>query len=595
MKRVCRSWTVVVVGALVIGACATPPEPTDASRAQVIRLELEGLLSDGEPQRVIPRVTALRDEEIIPASELDRYFELSVARIIQQFDDAMESAEYGAALSAWHSLRALGIEPSGNEDASALESSLLAGKAEALFDEGNSAAALAVLLQAPSPGLLSAQLLELGIDAAMSLNNRAAAAVLADALEPQGNLQEEIRLFLSGRELPVEMLDGVVTVLVNRGLRLEGGVGIPDRVIGSGFFVDPRGYIITNYHVIESEVDPEYEGYSRLHVRLRGDRATRVPARVVGFSPVFDIALLKVELNAPYVFSFSDARELRPGASIVAIGSPGGLENSISSGVISATGRRFLQMGETMQIDVPINPGNSGGPLLDENGQLVGVVFAGIEQFEGVNFAIPAYWINRFLPLLYEPGAVPHPWFGVAVEQHDEGLEVIYVVLGSPAEQAGLRVGDVVTSINGVEVSTVPEAHDLLLERSPGTLIRLDLERAGGRQSVYAALTERPRRPVVDALDNDLRERLYPVLYGMRVERSGRDFFRQVYTVNRVYRGTTADEIGISTGDRFTELGFDLISESQVVLLQMFIQKRTDGFMRTNIQIPAFSERDNFL
>jgi S1-C subfamily serine protease len=558
----------------------------------VVREQLELLVTGEQPQQVLSRVNDLRTQNLLATSELDRFSAAAVEELERSLDDAIDRGEHEQALISYWSLVASGQR----EPDPAFETQLYLGRARELLSSGAEPAALASLLQAPELGSLPLDSVNTALETALRLNNRAVAAELVPVLEELGQQPAaSVLSFIEESEAPVDMLDGVVTIFVNRGLRLERGVGIPDRVIGSGFFVDPRGYIVTNYHVIESEVDPEYEGYSRLYVRLREDPDTRIPARVIGYSPIFDVALLKIEVDAPYVFSFSDTRELRPGSRIYAIGSPGGLENSISSGVISATGRRFLQMGDTMQIDVPINPGNSGGPLLDERGRLVGVVFAGIEQFEGVNFAIPAYWINRFLPSLYAERTVPHPWMGVAVSQERSGLEVMYVALGSPAAVAGLQVGDVLTHINGVSVDTVPEAHEQVLSRAADSLVSIQYEREGEERIALPVLAERPRRPVLEALDSDLRERLYPVLFGMEVERAGRDFFRPAYAVSRVYRGSTADEIGISEGDRFTELGFDLQSELQVVLLQVFIQKRTEGFVRTNLQLPAFVERDNFL
>ncbi len=406
---------------------------------------------------------------------------------------------------------------------------------------------------------------------------------------------DEIAEFVAGSTSPITAVDGTVTVWVNRGIRLEGGIGFPDRVIGSGFFIDPRGYLITNHHVIASEVDPEYEGYSRLYVRLPDDPDERVPAQVVGYDRVFDIALLKVELDAPYVLSFTDIRSLEPGRRIIAIGSPGGLENTITSGIISATGRRFLQMGDALQVDVPINPGSSGGPLLDEDGNLIGVVFAGIEQFEGVNFAIPSYWIQNFLPDLYTEGEVVHPWIGVAVEPVADGLEVSYVAHGSPAVAAGLMPGDVITHVGPWESSRIGSAQRIILSYDPGALLPVTWVRGDETVTSLVALAERPYSPVVEALEEDVPERLFPVLYGMRVSREGEVSLFRKYRVDRVYRGSVADETGITAGDTFTEREFRVDEELRIAFLRIVVKKRTEGFMQTGIQLPAYIETDTFL
>jgi S1-C subfamily serine protease len=366
-------------------------------------------------------------------------------------------------------------------------------------------------------------------------------------------------------------------------------------VIGSGFFIDPRGYLITNHHVIASEVDPEYEGYSRLYVRLPSDPDERIPARVVGYDRVFDIALLKVEIEAPYVLSLTDIRALEPGLRIVAIGSPGGLENTITSGIISATGRRFLQMGDAMQMDVPINPGSSGGPLLDERGNLVGVVFAGIEQFEGVNFAIPSFWIHGFLPDLYGEGEVTHPWIGTSVVVAERGLEVVYVAPGSPAVAAGLQPGDVITGIGPWEVDQIGAAQRVILTLDPGSLVSVRWTRGEQELETLVALARRPYSPLEEALQDDIRDPVYAVLFGMQVSRLGESSVLRRYTVDRVYRGSIADETGITEGDTFTEREFDVDDELRIAFLRIVVKKRTQGFMQTGIQLPAYIETDTFL
>ncbi|TFG61478.1 MAG: trypsin-like serine protease, partial [Spirochaetales bacterium] len=274
-------------------------------------------------------------------------------------------------------------------------------------------------------------------------------ASLAEAMRTRGlSTPPEYSAQAEGAFPGPDTQKGTVTILVNRGIKLEGGMGYPDQVIGSGFFIDRSGYILTNYHVISSEVDPEYEGFSRLYVRLHSSAKDRIPAKVVGYDRIFDIALLKIEIESPYVFGFTDTKQVNPGDRIFAIGSPGGLENTITSGIVSATGRRFLQMGDTIQVDVPINPGNSGGPLLNDAGELIGLVFAGIEQFEGVNFAIPSYWFRRLIPDLYLGSELVHSWFGLAVNEDNKKLTTMYVLPGGPAFKAGLKRDDIITAVN---------------------------------------------------------------------------------------------------------------------------------------------------
>lgn len=591
MKLVVKLVAVGLLGTMIL-SCATGPEPVVAARPELIRRDLRALIVDGRPEAAVQRISALRNEDVVEAAVLDTLYRDAIATMREMYEKAVEENRPRDAVRLYRNLVAVGAA---EDDPSRLSLHYLE-TARILADEGNEPAALATFLQAPELSDLPAEALAEAVEIAVRLNNRYAASIIAEILGPSWRDENpDVVAFASGAASPIEMSAGVVTVWVNRGLRLEGGMGIPDRVIGSGFFIDPRGYIVTNYHVIASEVDPRYEGYSRLYIRLPSDPAGRIPARVVGYSRAFDVALLKTEIDAPYVFSFTDIRSLEPGTSIMAIGSPGGLETSITSGIISAVGRRFLEMGDAMQMDVPVNPGNSGGPLLDRQGRLVGVVFAGIQQFDGVNFAIPSYWINTFLPALFEERRVVHPWIGIAAEPVSGGLEVTYVARSSPALEAGLEVGDVITSIGEWSVTRIGPAQSILLQNDVDSLLPLRWQRNGDELEGLVTLASRPESPVEEALELDLHERLYPVLFGMQVERIGGISLRPNYEVTRVYRGSMADESGITAGDRFIERDFTYDEKRRVVFLQMFIQKRTQGFLQTGMQLPAYVERDNFL
>jgi S1-C subfamily serine protease len=167
---------------------------------------------------------------------------------------------------------------------------------------------------------------------------------------------------------------------------------------GSGIIIGKNEemlLIATNYHVIESEVDPEYEGYSRLYIKTSEDSETKIPAKVVGYDSVMDLALLKTEITPKYVFQLGSSENLEIGDQIYAIGSPLGLEKTITSGIISTTDRKITTMGTVMQIDASVNAGNSGGPAVSKEGLVQGVVFAGIEGSQGLNFAIPVEYLKN--------------------------------------------------------------------------------------------------------------------------------------------------------------------------------------------------------
>ncbi|ULQ60480.1 S1C family serine protease [Brucepastera parasyntrophica] len=343
------------------------------------------------------------------------------------------------------------------------------------------------------------------------------------------------------------MIQGTVTVWVDRGVRVQSGVGYADRVIGSGFFIDKSGYIVTNYHVIASEVDPKYEGYSRLYIKLASDSDTRIPARVIGWDPVFDLALLKTEIEPSVVFQLGSSESLVVGTRIYAIGSPAGLEQTLTSGIVSAQKRRLISLGDILQIDAPINQGNSGGPIVDEAGRVQAIVFAGIESFEGLNFAIPVEYLKIILPDLYAGGEVSHPWVGaygktVALpgSSAPAGVGLFYAVPGEPSSVSGIPENAVITSMNGIQVNTLEDLQYQLIRQIPGSIVRLSGiagESESGEPQTrdwYVYLSNRPEVPGKLIFDRDIKSRaLYP-FFGMKLEKVGR--FNK-YVVTQIIKG----------------------------------------------------------
>lgn len=389
-------------------------------------------------------------------------------------------------------------------------------------------------------------------------------------------------------------VDASVTVWVDKGIRLQDGVGFPDRNIGTGFYVGQDGYIITNYHVIASEVDPEYEGKSELFIRPAGNPQLRIPAAVVGYDRVFDIALLKAEVDAPAVLSFSPFQLLAVGSPLYAVGSPGGLESTVTAGIVSASGRRILQLGDFVQIDVPINPGNSGGPVFDVEGHLLGVVFAGVEQFEGVNFAIPSFWIQYFFPQLFKMGAVKHPWFGLSLRETGEGLLVDYVFPESPAEESGFRVGEIITAIGDQAVSSIPDSQAVLLAEGPGQLYEITLKSATPtplHRLIHSG--ERPYSPFKDILGDQLANVWLPPLFGMKVIIT--DGSPSLYTITEVFLGSIADESGLSVNDNFRLLNWFIEPDLGIAVLQVLIQTQTKGYLEEGLQLASYIELSSFL
>ena len=534
-----------------------------------------------------------RESKDVSAETIEGLYKTAFSSVEKEFNTAIEEEDYRVALTMYRSAATLGIEAVTDEWNS---DSLTLKLAYAYKEKGKVLPALNMFRKIISSDEVTIEDLILFGQIAVEEQHRSMLEeIVKELTRRKGDIPEEQLQFLQKPVNPAGMLKGTVTVWVNRGLRIEKGLGYPDRVIGSGFFIDKRGYILTNYHVIASEVDPEYEGYSRLYIKMSESVNDRHPAKVVGYDRIFDIALLKVEMTPSYVFDLDTNEKLEPGAKIFAIGSPAGLENTITSGIISAVERRFLQMGDTMQVDVPINPGNSGGPLLNENGRLIGVVFAGIEQFEGINFAIPSHWVEMILPDLYDEGDVVHSWLGAAMHDTDGNLEIMYTLPGEPAARGGMVTGDIIRSIDGREFTNIRNVQQYFISLGRDAVIEIIWGRDGKEYSGYFTLADRPYNPMEVAIKRDRRDNLFLPLFGMEIEETKAIFLDKSYTVKRVYKGTVADETGISVNDPLKVKNWQVDAENSVAALQIYIKKRKAGFMESIIQLAAYLEIDSFI
>jgi S1-C subfamily serine protease len=223
------------------------------------------------------------------------------------------------------------------------------------------------------------------------------------------------------------------------------------------------------------------------------------------------------------------------------------------------------------------------------------VVFAGIEQFEGVNFVIPYSWVNKALPALYRGGEARHPWLGMAVQETDKGLEVLYALPGGPAAAAGLEAGDQLAALNGVEHRKLGPLQAALLEQEPGTLVTLSWKRGSETLNGFLSLGERPFSPLEEALAKDRRERVLYPLFGMRLAKTGSFLWRDSYVVERVLAGSVADETGLSEGDPLTITAWKVNREERFALVQIVVKKRKSGFLESAVQLAAYLEVDNFI
>ena len=312
--------------------------------------------------------------------------------------------------------------------------------------------------------------------------------------------------------------------------------------LGSGVIVDPSGIIITNDHVIR--------GASAIHVVLADGR--ELEAEVIGSDANNDLAVLKVSSKqALPAAKLGTSSDLMIGETVIAIGSPFGLSKTVTSGVVSATGRTFKADGRTyndfLQTDAAINPGNSGGPLLNVDGDVIGINTAIFASAQGIGFAIPADKVRRIVDELTRFGKVRPAWVGLETQDlsprlsrqlgwdRTYGVVVSDVEPGSPADQAGIRRGDVLAEMGGSRIS---DSEDYVT-RARGYPARaafpLVLFREGAQRTVQVTPVEFPPQLIEALAWNRLGLRVKPV--------------RGAMAVQSVRPGSAADEVGLEPGD----------------------------------------------
>jgi S1-C subfamily serine protease len=317
------------------------------------------------------------------------------------------------------------------------------------------------------------------------------------AVEPRGALSEAERATIA-------MFDAIapsVVQVVVRSASLNPFAEEEERRVssGTGFIWDEAGHVVTNNHVVQ--------GAGAVAVRLASGEA--VQAKAVGFAPNYDLAVLKIQgaKQLPPPIPLGSSTDLKVGQSAFAIGNPFGLDQSLTSGIISALKRRLPTSGgreiaNVIQTDAAVNPGNSGGPLLDSAGRLIGVTTAILSPSgsnAGIGFAIPADTVNRIVPELIENGRVPTPGIGivaateaVATRLGVEGVIVVETAPGSPARNAGLRgvdlargsIGDVIVEINGKPVRRLSDLTDEIEQTGVGKSVRLSVTRGNQTRTV---------------------------------------------------------------------------------------------------------------
>jgi serine protease Do len=355
--------------------------------------------------------------------------------------------------------------------------------------------------------------------------------------------------------------------------------------LGSGVIIDPAGLVLTNDHVIR--------GASAIHVVLADGR--QIDADVIGSDADNDLALLKIQSKSALPHAkLGTSRDLMIGETVIAIGSPFGLSKTVTVGALSATGRSFKADGKTyndfLQTDAAINPGNSGGPLLNADGDIIGINTAIFASAQGIGFAIPADKVRRIVTELTQFGKLRPAWIGVSVENlpveaaaakgwdKNYGVRVTAVDTGSPAQKAGVRVGDIVTEIGGARVSSEEDFDTRLRGYPAGAEVSFSLFREGATRVLTFTAVEFPMKRA----EGLAWERL-----GLRVSKS-----RQGVALSAVRQGSAADRIGLSAGDvllRFNNQTLDsvdaflqaVVSARQSKSVLLLVQRGRRGYYIT--------------
>jgi serine protease Do len=336
---------------------------------------------------------------------------------------------------------------------------------------------------------------------------------------------------------------------------------------GSGFVISPDGYIVTNHHVV-GDAD---------HVRVTLSDGRKFDAKLAGSDPETEIALIKVDATGLPTIPLGDSDQLRVGEWVLAIGSPFGLEHSVTSGIVSARGRGnvgIVDYADFIQTDAAINPGNSGGPLLDMNGRIIGMNTAIVSRTggsNGVGFAIPVNMIKYISDQLRNHGTIARGYLGISIQnltpdlakwfglEEGRGVLVADVAKDSPAERAGLKRDDVIVEFNGQPVQEAGSFRSRVATTAPGAAIEMAIMRDGKRETKTIDIGTLPGEHV--AMNTGPQEQAEHTDVGLAVQPLTDDLAKRLgyegehgVVVSEVTPGSEAARAGIREGDLIKEV-----------------------------------------
>jgi serine protease Do len=334
------------------------------------------------------------------------------------------------------------------------------------------------------------------------------------------------------------------------------------RSLGSGFIIDREGYIVTNNHVIE--------GADEIKVRLSNEK--EYDAEIVGRDPNTDLALIRIKGASDLVpLKLGDSDQLTVGSWVVAMGSPFGLEQTVTAGIVSAKGR-VIGSGpydDFIQTDASINPGNSGGPLLNMNGEVVGINTAIVAQGQGIGFAIPIKLAEGIIDQLKAHGSVTRGWLGVGIQdltpelaeyygiEDKKGVLVAQVFEGDPADKAGIKANDIIIEVNGEPVNSSRELTAMIAAIPVGKDTPLTILRDGKEKTINVEIAKRDDTGLTASREPESSGELGIQIAEITPETArqfGHSETEKGVLVVGVEPGSKADEAGVRQGDLVKEV-----------------------------------------
>jgi serine protease Do len=349
--------------------------------------------------------------------------------------------------------------------------------------------------------------------------------------------------------------------------------GFEQRGVGSGFVMNRDGYILTNNHVVEDA--------DQIKVRLVNGK--EYDGKIVGQDTKTDLALIKIKASSDLQpLDLGNSDDLKVGSWVVAVGSPFGLEQTITAGIVSAKGR-VIGSGpydNFIQTDASINPGNSGGPLINMKGEVVGINTAIIASGQGIGFAIPINMAKEIAPQLQEKGHVIRGWLGVSIQEvtpalaksfdlkEKKGALVAQVISGSPAEKAGIEQGDIIVEFDGKEVTDSKDLPRIVASTPVGKAVTIKLIRNGkvlDRQMKVGEMEEKvevAKAPSHKSLGITVQNLTPEIARGLGLKKD------TGVVVTRVEPGSPAADAGIQTGDVVQE-----VNRKPIKNVEDFVQK----------------------